>query len=183
MASSSALLFGITAILVHLFINTRLCRTFESGFYASALMRGSSRITFLSGMYLVDLSHYLLFVLISKLIQYAFSFRMPGFTYVAILWAIVDPLYLYFFSYLLVNAWRMKGSTYIWLIGLFDGLCMLLNNGIANGVSSADPHSRDVGNFELRMGFLNPTWNMLASAQMSQMFTTVHMRNDPDTMA
>ena len=147
LASSSALLFGIIAILVHVFINTRLCRAFESGFYSAALMRGSSRISFLFGMYFVDMAHLLLLVVINYLMQLIFAFRMPGFSEVLILWAIVDPLYLYFFAYLLVNAWRMKGSTFIWLIGLFDGISMIINNGISGAISNPDPNSRAVGFF------------------------------------
>ena len=107
MASTGALLFGFTAILLHVLINTRLCTNFESGFYSSALMRGSTRISFLFGMYFVDMAHYMLFVLVNKIMQLIFGFRMPGFSIVAIFWALVDPLYLYFFAFLLVNAWRM----------------------------------------------------------------------------
>ena len=108
-------------------------------------MRGSTRISFLFGMYFVDMAHYMLFVLVNKIMQLIFGFRMPGFSIVAILWALVDPLYLYFFAFLLVNAWRMKGSTFIWLIGLFDGICMIINNGISAAISSTDPNQRNVG--------------------------------------
>ena len=117
--------FAIIALITHVFINMRIVRNFKSGFYTTALMKGSTRFTYLFGMYIVDVFHYLMFLGFNQIVILCFDITMPGFWFTSILWAIADPLFLYTLAYFCIYARDMKGSTYMYIIGVIDGFTIV----------------------------------------------------------
>lgn len=138
-ASNYEVQLGILGFIIHVTIISKIAKNFESGFYTSAQMKGSTRMTYLLGTYLVDVFHYLLFIPVNQFILFCFNIVMPGFWVTSLLWAFADPLFLYFLCYFLIQARGFKGSTVLSLVSLIDILCIIVDEQGAVGLTSPSP--------------------------------------------
>ena len=111
---------GIMAAMLNFMLMNKLVQYFESGFYNTVLMKGSTRSTFLLGMYIVDISHGLMVLPIVYVALFAFGFVIPGFWLSALMWSFANPLFLYLMSYTFVYARGFKGSTIKFISLLVD---------------------------------------------------------------
>jgi len=85
-------LFGVLATILNFAIARRINNNFHSGYHNSTLMKGSTRMTYLLGVYLVDVAHYLLVIPICYAFLYLFDFQIPGFWLITATWAFVTPI-------------------------------------------------------------------------------------------
>ena len=174
--------FLLCAIILNVFINSRVARNFETGFYNSVMMRGGSRMSYLFGMYVADVCHHLLVPIISKLVFLFWGFVTPGFILPTITWAFTNPIYLYFLQYTFVYARGFKGSSIIFMQGAVEGFSIIAVQQIANQAKS-DPSAQHIGQIFEYAGCFMPFYNWSAALAKGWIAPTVHLRQDPDTMA
>ena len=106
--------FGFAILVLNILIVDRIVCNFKSGFYNSTLMKGSTRMTYLLSMYIVDVLHYLLFILIVYILTLLFGFIVPGFWLATLTFAMVNPIWLYLMTYTFGLARGWKVSTVTW---------------------------------------------------------------------
>lgn len=95
-------MLGVLMLVVHILMFGKLAKNFESGFYNSSLMKGSTRMTYMLAMYVTDIAHIIIFLAICEIVLYIFNFIIPAFWILTITYAFADPLYVYFYAYLCV---------------------------------------------------------------------------------
>lgn len=104
----------------------------ESGFYDSCMMKGSNYGPYISGFYIVDVLHSLMILPTTLGFNYLFGYVIPGFWLITVIWALTNPLFIYFIVYWLVYARKWKGSTVGFGLIVVLGFAMIASSQVSS---------------------------------------------------
>ena len=124
--------FSSTIIVLNILMVLRLASHFRSGFYNSAVMRGSTRMSFFLGAYFIDVLTCMLFLPIVYGLTTLFGFVMPAFWLPAIIWTFTQPLWTHSICYLMIHARGISTGLTIVVTMLAD-MCCLFGLNIFSG--------------------------------------------------
>ena len=139
-------------------------------------------MTYMLGMYVNDIAHILIFLAINELVLYTMNFKIPSFWILTITYAFADPLFVYFYAYLCIQARGWNGTNFKFMMGAFDFLVVILGSQESTTAEMSSKGFQKVGDLLMYGGCLNPMWNWVVGLQRELIYTTIHLRKSPDTL-